>query len=102
MLEKDCGELVRQALVGDQSAWNALVGGLSAVALKVARVYRLGDADARDVCQSTWLAVQLGTLRDTTRLPGWLATMARRQALRILAEQSSRGGLVRARPGACA
>lgn len=102
MLEKDCGELVRQALVGDQSAWNALVGGLSAVALKVARVYRLGDADARDVCQSTWLAVQLGTLRDTTRLPGWLVTMARRQAPRILAEQSSRGGLVRARPGAFA
>jgi hypothetical protein len=52
---KDCDELVRQALGGDQSAWNALVGGLSAVALKVARVYRLGDADARDVCQSTWL-----------------------------------------------
>jgi RNA polymerase sigma factor (sigma-70 family) len=90
MLEKDFGELVPQALVGDQSAWNALVGGLSAVALKVARGYRLGDADARDVCQSTWLAVsqQLGALRDTARLPGWLATTARRQALRILADKA--------------
>jgi RNA polymerase sigma factor (sigma-70 family) len=91
MPERDFGELVPQAVFGDQGAWSALVKGLGSVALSVARTYRLSDADARDVSQSTWLAVsqQLGSLRDSARLPGWLATTARRQALRILSGRSS-------------
>jgi RNA polymerase sigma factor (sigma-70 family) len=90
MLERDFGELVPQAVFGDQTAWNALVKGLSSVTLTMARAYQLGDADAWDACQNTWLVVsqQLGTLRDSRRLPGWLATTARRQALRILAGKS--------------
>jgi RNA polymerase sigma factor (sigma-70 family) len=86
MPEKDFGELITQALIGDQTAWNALVRGLTAITLRVARTYRLADADAGDVSQSTWLAVsqQLGALRDNACLPGWLSTTARRHALRIL------------------
>jgi RNA polymerase sigma factor (sigma-70 family) len=90
MPERDFGELVPRAVFGDQGAWNALVNGLNSVALKVARTYRLSDADAADASQCTWLAVsqRLGALRDSTRLPGWLATTARRQALRIAAGRS--------------
>jgi RNA polymerase sigma factor (sigma-70 family) len=86
MPERDFGELVTQALGGDQAAWNALVRALTASTLQAARAYRLGDADACDVSQSTWLAVsqRLGSLRDNACLPGWLRTTARRHALRIL------------------
>jgi RNA polymerase sigma factor (sigma-70 family) len=86
MPERDFGELVNRALGGDQTAWNALVRTLTASTLRVARSYRLGDADACDVSQSTWLAVsqRLGSLRDNACLPGWLRTTARRHALRIL------------------
>lgn len=78
-------DLLGRAWRGDQGAWCALVRGLSTVILRVARAHRLGDADASDVCQNTWVSLtQLRELRDPSRLPGWLATTARRQALRVL------------------
>ncbi|GAB3009500.1 sigma-70 family RNA polymerase sigma factor [Amycolatopsis acidiphila] len=86
MAELDFGELLSRAAEGDEVAWRILVRALSALVLRIARSYRLGEADAFDVCQSTWLKLaQLPTgLRDPARLPSWLATTARRQALRIL------------------
>lgn len=53
----------------------------------VAKSYRLDHADAADVCQTTWLrlAENMHSLRDPSRLPGWLATTARRESLRVLA-----------------
>ncbi|WAL65304.1 sigma-70 family RNA polymerase sigma factor [Amycolatopsis cynarae] len=86
MADADFGALLTRAFAGDQAAWRALVHGLSALILAIARSYRLGDADASDVCQRTWLALaQLPSgLRDPARLPAWLATTARRQALRVL------------------
>jgi RNA polymerase sigma factor (sigma-70 family) len=95
MPERDFGELVTQALGGDQTAWNALVRTLTASTLRVARAHRLGDADACDVSQSTWLAVsqRLGSLRDNACLPGWLRTTARRHALRILSGKAGEAAL---------
>ncbi|WP_020668651.1 RNA polymerase sigma factor [Amycolatopsis nigrescens] len=87
MSEADFGELLSRALRGDQAAWNSLVAGLSAVILGVARGYRLGEADALDLCQSTWLqlAQRISAVREPSRLPGWLATTARRLAIGTLA-----------------
>jgi RNA polymerase sigma factor (sigma-70 family) len=50
------------------------------------RSFRLRDADAHDAVQNTWLRMieQLGTVRDAERLPGWLATTARRECLKIV------------------
>lgn len=86
MADADFGALLPRALAGDQAAWRVLVRGLSTLILGIARSYRLGDADASDVCQRTWLALaQLPSgLHDPGRLPAWLATTARRQALRVL------------------
>ncbi|HVV11154.1 sigma-70 family RNA polymerase sigma factor [Amycolatopsis sp.] len=86
MPEADPGELLARALGGDEAAWRLLVRGLSALVVAVAKSYRLGEADAFDVCQNTWLSLaQLPAgLRDPAKLPGWLATTARRQALRVL------------------
>jgi RNA polymerase sigma factor (sigma-70 family) len=84
--EHDFGQLLSRAFGGDEVAWHILVRALSALVLGIARSYRLGEADAFDVCQSTWLKLaQLPAgLRDPARLPSWLATTARRQALRTL------------------
>jgi RNA polymerase sigma factor (sigma-70 family) len=88
--ESDVGELFSRALGGDQRAWRILVCGLSTVILRVARAHRLAEADVSDVCQSTWyqLTRQLAELREPSRLPGWLSTTARRQALRTLSARA--------------
>jgi RNA polymerase sigma factor (sigma-70 family) len=80
-------ELVRRAADADPAAWQELVRRYSSVVWSVAREYRLTTCDAADVSQATWLtlAEHLGRLRAPDRLAGWLATTARREALRILA-----------------
>ena len=86
MTEADPAEQLARALGGDQRAWCVLVGGLSALILRVARAHRLGHADALDICQHTWftLAQLPAGLRDPAGLRAWLVTTARRQALRTL------------------
>lgn len=81
------GDLVAGARAGDEQAWRDLVGRFARLVWSVARSHRLDHADAADVCQTTWLrlAEHLHTLRDPSRLPGWLATTARRESLRVIA-----------------
>lgn len=52
----------------------------------VARGFRLDDASARDVSQTVWLRLieNIGSIEDPERLPGWLATTCRREALRVM------------------
>jgi RNA polymerase sigma factor (sigma-70 family) len=71
---------------GDQSAWESIVSAYSSMVWSVARGYRLSSADASDVFQGTWLRLveHLGDIRDASRLGGWLATTARREALVLL------------------
>lgn len=81
---------VSAAREGDAEAWNALVEEfLPLVHAVVARV-RLSPADAADVNQTVWLRLveHLHDLREVRALPGWLATTARREALK--AAQGSR------------
>jgi RNA polymerase sigma factor (sigma-70 family) len=51
---------------------------------QIARSYRLGPADAEDITQKTWLDLLEGIeqIRDPTAISGWLATVARRHAMR--------------------
>jgi RNA polymerase sigma factor (sigma-70 family) len=80
-------DLIKRAGAKDQQAWRLLVSRFGNLVWAVARSYRLDHADAADVSQTTWLrlAENLDTLRDPARLPGWLATTARRESLRVLA-----------------
>jgi RNA polymerase sigma factor (sigma-70 family) len=82
----DLGAVVRAANQGDRDAWNALVARYSGLIWSVARAHRLGDADAADVVQATWLRLveHLGEIRDAERVGAWLATTARRECLRVL------------------
>jgi RNA polymerase sigma factor (sigma-70 family) len=82
----DLGAVVRAANQGDRDAWNALVARYSGLIWSVARAHRLGDADAADVVQATWLRLveHLAEIRDAERVGAWLATTARRECLRVL------------------
>jgi RNA polymerase sigma factor (sigma-70 family) len=83
--DTDAGDLVKAALAGDQSSWDELVRRYSGLVWSVTRGYRLGQADAADVFQTTWLrlAEHLGRIDKPGQVGAWLATTARHEALRI-------------------
>jgi RNA polymerase sigma factor (sigma-70 family) len=82
--------LVAAAAAGDPAAWNELVDRYSGLLWAVARAHRLGDADARDAAQATWLRLieHVERIRDPERIGAWLATTMRRQCLRLLPRAS--------------
>ncbi len=78
-------DLVSRAAQGDKHAWDALVERYIPLIWSICRKHRLGEADAEDVGQNVWLQLfdQLGKIRDPAALPGWLATVTRRECLRV-------------------
>lgn len=79
------GELLKRAQDGDSSAWTALVDRFGQMVWSVARGFRLDDASAKDVSQTVWMKLieNIDRINDPERLPGWLATTCRREALRV-------------------
>jgi RNA polymerase sigma factor (sigma-70 family) len=82
----DTSKLVRGAADGDEVAWRGLVARFSNLVWAVARAHRLGNADAADVYQTTWLrlAEHIGRIEQPDRVGAWLATAARRECLQSL------------------
>lgn len=78
------GRLLEAALAGDREAWSRIVDDYSRLLWWVARSHRLDDATAADVVQTVWLQlIRFGhRIQNPDRLPSWLATVARREALR--------------------
>lgn len=87
--EGEVASLVAAALSGDGAAWNELVLRYVDLVWTVARSHGLGECDAADVSQTTWLrlAESLDRLTDPERLGAWLATTARRESLKLLRER---------------
>jgi RNA polymerase sigma factor (sigma-70 family) len=85
-VEATTRQLLAAASAGDQAAWDALVERYTPLLWSVARSCRLQAPDAADVVQTTWLRLveHLDRIADPDRLPGWLATTARRECLRLL------------------
>jgi RNA polymerase sigma factor (sigma-70 family) len=83
------GELLTRAASGDRLAWEAIVDRHHRLVWSVVRSYRLDEASAADVFQTVWerLVTNVDRIRDPSRLPGWLATTARNEALRVIAHQ---------------
>ena len=79
-------ELVAAALAGNRTAWDTLVQRFAPLVTSVTRRFGLTPSDADDVRQNVWLHLveHLADLREPRALPGWIATTARREALRIL------------------
>jgi RNA polymerase sigma factor (sigma-70 family) len=82
----DTGQLVRGAVGGDEVAWRGLVARFSGLVWAIARAHRLGNADAADVFQTTWLrlAEHIGRIEHPDRVGAWIATAARRECLQSL------------------
>lgn len=79
-------DLLPAATAGDQVAWAELVVRHSGVVAAVVAGFRLQESDAADVVQNTWLRLLTysAAIRDPRKLPGWLATTARREALALM------------------
>jgi RNA polymerase sigma factor (sigma-70 family) len=79
-------EIVAAAARGDQRAWSEIVERYSSLLWSVARAHRLGASDAADVVQTSWLRLveHLPDIRNPDGIGAWLATTARREALRTL------------------
>jgi RNA polymerase sigma factor (sigma-70 family) len=79
-------DLVTRAAKGEKEAWDALVERFIPLIWSICRNHRLSNADAEDVGQIVWLQLtgQLGKIRDPAALPGWLATVTRRECLRVV------------------
>jgi RNA polymerase sigma factor (sigma-70 family) len=62
-----------------------LVDRFSQLVWSIARGFRLDEATAKDVSQTVWLRLveNADRITDPERLPGWLATTCRREALRV-------------------
>jgi RNA polymerase sigma factor (sigma-70 family) len=86
MYPDDPGPLVRLAAGGDEGAWAALVKRFGGLVWSVARAHGLGQADAEEVFQTTWLRLteHVGRLKEPDRVGAWLATTARHEALKTI------------------
>jgi RNA polymerase sigma factor (sigma-70 family) len=78
--------LVSAAAQGDDAAWDALHSRYDRMLRRVARGFRLSDADVEDVLQETWMRLlrSVGRLEDPCAVGAWLCTTARRESLRAL------------------
>ena len=78
--------LIQAAASGRSDAWDRLVEEFGGLVWAIARSYRLSDADASDVAQTTWLLLleHLDDLKDPARVGAWLATTTRRECQRVL------------------
>lgn len=87
--DRDLATLVRDAADGDAGAWEQLVDRLAPLLWSVVRAYRLNDADAQDVLQTSWLRLleRVDQLTDPAKVGSWLATTVRRESLRVLRQR---------------
>lgn len=81
----DMGEIVKAAAAGSQPAWDRLVERYLPVVISVVRSFRLTSKDVEDISQTVWLRLveHIGTIREPRALPGWIATTARHEAIRV-------------------
>ena len=79
----DAVDLLAAAARCDEQAWAELVTRHRALLTAVTRRHGLSADEAADVVQETWVRFvqQLPAIRDAERVPGWLATTARRECV---------------------
>jgi RNA polymerase sigma factor (sigma-70 family) len=85
VLADNSAELVGRIRTGDGSAWSELVDRYEPLLRRLARQYRLSGQDTDDAIQLTWLRCleHIDQLTHADRLRGWLATVCRRESIRL-------------------
>jgi RNA polymerase sigma factor (sigma-70 family) len=83
----DVAWLVRRAAGGDRQAWERLVDQFARLIWAITGDFRLGESDAADVAQTTWLRLfeHIDRIQYPDRVGSWLAATARNECLRSLA-----------------
>lgn len=79
--------LVQRIKDGDRDAWNELVARLTPLLWSIARRHGLSSHDASDAVQLTWLRCleHIDQLSQAAALIAWLATICRRESMRLAA-----------------
>jgi RNA polymerase sigma factor (sigma-70 family) len=83
----DVAQLVRCAAAGDLQAWERLVDQFARLIWSITVEFKLGESDAADVAQTTWLRLleHIDRLEYPERVGSWLAATARHECLRCVA-----------------
>src|ERR1700753_1873812 len=83
----DAGQLVRRVAEGDRMAWERLVDKYARLIWAITRDFKLGESDASDVAQATWLRLleHIDRINYPERVGSWIAATARNECLRSLA-----------------
>lgn len=78
---------VRGAATGDIYAWNRLVDQYSRLIWSITVSFKLGESDAADVVQTTWMRLieHIDRIEQPARVGSWLASTARNECLRHMA-----------------
>lgn len=81
--------LLRRLATGDDATWRQVVRQYEGLLRGSARCVLRNDADVDEAVQRTWILLlsHAERINDADRLPGWLATTARREALAIVRSQ---------------
>jgi RNA polymerase sigma factor (sigma-70 family) len=93
------GDAIRRHRDGDRNAMNELAGEVRPWLYRIALGYRLNHHSAEDVVQESLLSLlqHVDELRDPEAGLGWLSTVARHEAIRII-RKDGRVDLVREPP----
>lgn len=84
-LNESSAEFVERIRARDAFAWREMVDQYEPTLWRIARQYRLSTQDTDDVIQITWLRCveHIDQLTQPDRLLSWLATICRRECLRL-------------------
>lgn len=79
-------DLLRACRLGDERAWDALVGRYERLVFSVALRNGVTREEAADITQMTFVALleSIGAVREEQRLASWLMTVARRLSWRAV------------------
>jgi RNA polymerase sigma factor (sigma-70 family) len=78
---------VQRAATGDIYAWNRLVDQYSRLIWSITATFKLGESDAADVVQTTWMRLieHIHRIEQPARVGSWLASTTRNECLRHVA-----------------
>ncbi|MCU1668585.1 MAG: polymerase subunit sigma-24 [Blastococcus sp.] len=82
-------DLLARLAAGDESTWQVTVRRYEGLLRGSARAVLRNDADVDEAVQRTWVLLlsNASRINDPERLPGWLSTTARREALAVVRSQ---------------
>jgi RNA polymerase sigma factor (sigma-70 family) len=84
-MRPDFTELVDRVRGGDATAWDAIVEGLQGIVWSTLSGFRLSAEDRNDVFAAAFFRLyeRIDTIREPQKLPGWMATTTRHEALGV-------------------